>query len=185
MRNIGKDKDEEVIDKPPLCRGNGPKVAHATAVLGESEHLQYLYIAHMTEDPFVLPFQLTMYLKASFGMRVVCVFGEGGWEEEGVGGGGGGGERYIIEAIIHVWVIKTMTNTVTSSHISHPSFSPAFLVPYFLLCFLPPSLPSSLSPSNQDGTIVEDMYIPKRSAQYVKKGYKIVKKTLEGVKCNN
>ena len=37
-----------------------------------------------------------------------------------------------------------------------------------------------LSQHRQDGLVVEDMYIPKRSAQWVYKGYKIIKNTVEG-----
>lgn len=36
------------------------------------------------------------------------------------------------------------------------------------------------SQCRQDGLVVEDMYIPKRSAQWVYKGYKIIKRTVEG-----
>ena len=33
----------------------------------------------------------------------------------------------------------------------------------------------------QDDMVIEDMYIPSRSAQYLYKGYKIVKETVEGM----
>jgi hypothetical protein len=33
----------------------------------------------------------------------------------------------------------------------------------------------------QDELVIEDMYIPGRSAQYLYKGYKIVKETVEGM----
>ena len=37
-----------------------------------------------------------------------------------------------------------------------------------------------LSSLPQGGLVVEDMYIPKRTAQWLYKGYKIIKSTVEG-----
>lgn len=42
------------------------------------------------------------------------------------------------------------------------------------------SIPPSL-PTQEDGKVVEDMYIPGPSTQYLKKEYKIIKNTVEGM----